>query len=167
MSESTHSRPRIVVGYDGSASARAALELAVERARSGGTLFLVHAWDPPEHWRGSGHYQPVIDDALAEAKALLAEARAEHPELGLIDCVTELIAGPPARAIADVAAVRDADEIVVGTRGFSRARALLGSVSHELIHLAACPVTVIPEAMVAGDAGRRPIHVLSTASGSS
>jgi hypothetical protein len=27
-------------------------------------------------------------------------------------------------------------------------RALLGSVAHELIHLAPCPVTVIPERMV-------------------
>jgi nucleotide-binding universal stress UspA family protein len=35
-----------------------------------------------------------------------------------------------------VANVRGADEIVIGTRGFGRVRALLGSVAHELIHLA-------------------------------
>ena len=40
------------------------------------------------------------------------------------------------------------DEIIIGTRGFGRARALLGSVAHELIHLADCPVTVIPERAV-------------------
>jgi nucleotide-binding universal stress UspA family protein len=59
-----------------------------------------------------------------------------------------VIGGPPARSIADVAKVRGADEIVIGTRGFGRMRALLGSVAHELIHLADCPVTVIPERMV-------------------
>jgi nucleotide-binding universal stress UspA family protein len=62
---------------------------------------------------------------------------------------TEVIGDAPARAIAHVAATRDADEIIVGTRGFGRARALLGSVAHELIHLAECPVTLIPERAVA------------------
>jgi nucleotide-binding universal stress UspA family protein len=47
-----------------------------------------------------------------------------------------------------VAEVRGADEIIVGTRGFGRARALFGSVAHELIHLAECPITVIPERVV-------------------
>ena len=44
-----------------------------------------------------------------------------------------------------MADVEHASEIVVGTRGFGRARALLGSVAHDLIHRAGCPVTVIPE----------------------
>jgi nucleotide-binding universal stress UspA family protein len=47
-----------------------------------------------------------------------------------------------------VATAHRADEIIVGSRGFGRARALLGSVAHELIHLADCPVTVIPERAV-------------------
>ena len=59
-----------------------------------------------------------------------------------------LLDDAPARAIADVAAARKADEIIVGTRGFGRARALLGSVAHQLIHLAECPITVIPERVV-------------------
>jgi hypothetical protein len=63
---------------------------------------------------------------------------------------TELIGGPAAKAIVDVADVRAADEIMLGTRGSGRVRALLGSVAHEVIHLAACPVTVIPERLVDG-----------------
>ena len=47
-----------------------------------------------------------------------------------------------------MAEARNADEIIVGTRGFGRARALLGSVAHELIHLADCPITVIPKRVV-------------------
>jgi nucleotide-binding universal stress UspA family protein len=47
-----------------------------------------------------------------------------------------------------VAAARGADEVVLGSRGFGRTRAPLGSASHELIHLARCPMTVIPERAV-------------------
>jgi nucleotide-binding universal stress UspA family protein len=46
-----------------------------------------------------------------------------------VDWESELIGGPPAKAIAGVANARGADEIVVGTRGFGRVRALLGSVA--------------------------------------
>lgn len=67
---------------------------------------------------------------------------------------TEIIGDAPARAIARVASAREADEIIVGTRGFGRARALLGSVAHELIHLANCPITVIPERVVDREADR-------------
>ena len=67
---------------------------------------------------------------------------------------TEVIGASPARAIADIARTRDADEIIVGTRGYGRARALLGSVAHELIHLADCPITVIPERVVDRDESR-------------
>jgi nucleotide-binding universal stress UspA family protein len=60
----------------------------------------------------------------------------------------ELIADQPARALAVVAATREADEVIVGSRGVGRVGALLGSVAHELLHLAACPVTVLTDRAV-------------------
>jgi nucleotide-binding universal stress UspA family protein len=108
----------------------------------------VHAWEAPQSWRGEGLYQPAIDTARADAEALLESVREAHPELERVSWEAELIGGPAPRAIADVAATRQADEIILGTRGFGRVRALLGSVAHEVIHLATCPVTVIPERMV-------------------
>ena len=57
-----------------------------------------------------------------------------------------LIVGMTAVVDDDVARARDADHIVVGSRGLNRMRAILGSVSHELLHRASCPVTVIPAA---------------------
>ena len=102
----------------------------------------------PEAWRGRGTYQPYVDRALTAAEAVMEAAVEAHPGLKGITWERELIGGPPAKAIADVADVRRADEIILGTRGFGRVRALLGSVAHELIHLAPCPVTVIPERMV-------------------
>lgn len=140
--------PCVVVGFDGSPASHVALSRAIERVGPHGKLYLVHAWDVPEAWRGRGTYQPFVDRALTDAEAVIQQAREVHPGLRGITWESELIGGPVAKAIADVASVRGADEIILGTRGFGRVRALLGSVAHEVIHLAACPVTVIPEQMV-------------------
>jgi nucleotide-binding universal stress UspA family protein len=149
--------PCVVVGFDGSPASHVALSRAIERVGPYGKLYLVHAWEVPEAWRGRGTYQPYVDRALTEAEAVMERAVAAHPGLKGITWERELIGGPAARAIADVAEVRKADEIILGTRGFGRVRALLGSVAHELIHLAPCPVTVIPERMVeAGAAAPEP-----------
>ena len=147
--------PCVVVGFDGSPASHVALSRAIERVGPYGKLYLVHAWDVPEAWRGRGTHQPYVDRALTEAETVMEGAVQAHPGLKGITWERELIGGPAARAIADVAEVRKADEIIVGTRGFSRMRALLGSVAHQLIHLAPCPVTVIPERMVEHDADAR------------
>ena len=144
--------PIVVVGFDGSPASHVALSRAIQRVGPDGKLYLVHAWEVPEAWRGRGTYQPYVDRALTEAEAVMESAVAAHPGLQGITWERELIGGPAARAIADVARIRRADEIILGTRGFGRVRALLGSVAHELIHLAPCPVTVIPERMVASEA---------------
>ena len=148
MTAAQEPHPRVVVGFDGSPASHVALSRAIERVGPYGKLYLVHAWDVPESWRGRGTYQPYVDRALTEAETVMEAAVEAHPGLKGITWERELIAGPPARAIADVAEVRKADEIILGTRGFGRVRALLGSVAHELIHLAPCAVTVIPERLV-------------------
>jgi nucleotide-binding universal stress UspA family protein len=148
MTAPSDPHPCVVVGFDGSPASHVALTRAIERVGPYGKLYLVHAWEVPEAWRGRGNYQPYVDRALTRAEEVMESAVAAHPGLGRISWERELIGGPPAQAIADVAEVRKADEIVLGTRGFGRVRALLGSVAHELIHLAPCPVTVIPERMV-------------------
>ena len=150
---STDSRPRrIVVGYDGSPASRAALARAAERAGEGGRLYVVHAYSLPNDWLGIPNYQQLLDAALDRAQATIDRIESESgADLQGVTWEAELIGAPPARAIADTARVRRADEIVVGTRGFGRARALLGSVSHELIHIAPSPVTVIPDRLVGGD----------------
>jgi nucleotide-binding universal stress UspA family protein len=155
MTASHDPHPCVVVGFDGSAASHVALSCAIERVGPYGKLYLVHAWEVPEAWRGRGTYQPYVDRALTEAEAVMEAAVEAHPGLKGVAWERELIGGPPARAIADVADVRHADEIILGTRGFGRVRALLGSVAHELIHLAPCPVTVIPERMVEHQAETR------------
>jgi nucleotide-binding universal stress UspA family protein len=145
---SGHHHPIVVVGFDGSPASHVALSRAIQRTAPAGKLYIVHAWHAPEAWRGAGNYQPHLDRALDSAEAMIESAKGAHPGLMEVTWESELIGGPPAKSIADVAKIRGADEIIIGTRGFGRMRALLGSVAHELIHLADCPVTVIPERMV-------------------
>lgn len=138
------SSPCLVVGYDGSPESRAALSLAVQRATPDGHIVVVHAIDPPYGRADAVSYQHQIDVALERGQALLANLPEEVPGLSAIEWSTELLTGSPAAGLADVAEFHGATEIVVGTRGFGRARSLLGSVSHALIRYANCPVTVIP-----------------------
>jgi nucleotide-binding universal stress UspA family protein len=141
--------PTIVVGYDGSEASRAAVTFAARRAGRGGRVFVVHAFDLPPDFLGSPNYDSLLGARQDHGRALLgALPLAGNDELVDVDYETELIGGPPAQAIADVARVREADEIVVGARGLGRVRALLGSVSHELLHIADRPVVVIPVAAI-------------------
>jgi nucleotide-binding universal stress UspA family protein len=138
------SRRCIVAGFDGSPASRAAVSLAVQRAQPDGRVVVVHAFAQPDSWYGGPNYQTLLDRALGHAQELLAHIAEEVPGLASLDWSTEVLAGPPAAALVNVADVEHASEIVVGTRGFGRARAVLGSVAHDLIHRARCPVTVIP-----------------------
>lgn len=130
----------IVVGYDGSLTARAALEHAAQRTGDGGRLFVVYAYAPPGGMLGGAAYDRVVEDHQAHGFEVLAGL----PDLPGVHVETELIGDHAAAAIARVAEVRQADEIVVGSRGFSPLRSALGSTSHELLHRADRPVTVIP-----------------------
>jgi nucleotide-binding universal stress UspA family protein len=155
MTESSPPRRCVVAGFDGSPASRAAVSLAVQRAQPGGRVVVVHAFDPPDSWYGGPDHQTLLDAALGHAQELLDHIAEEVPGLAALDWDTEVLAGRPATALANVADAEHATEIVVGTRGFGRARALLGSVAHDLIHRAPCPVTVIPErALNAFDDGR-------------
>jgi nucleotide-binding universal stress UspA family protein len=140
--------PTIVVGYDGSDAARAALAFAARRAGSGGLIFVVHAYEPPPDFLGSPNYERLLSAHRGHGEALLRDLPLQDEELVGPEYETELIGSPAAQAIADVARARNADEIVVGARGLGRIRALLGSVSHELLHIADRPVVVIPAAAV-------------------
>ena len=138
--------PGIVVGYDGSEPARAAVRHAVDIAR-GGPVVVVHAYETPppqltSRWREllahehAEQAQSVLDAILLEGNDELADANWE----------ARLAAGHPAQAILGVAHELGADAIVVGSHGYGPVSALLGSVSHELLRISDLPVTVIPPA---------------------
>lgn len=139
----------VIVGYDGSAQARAAIRHAVSIAQ-GGRVIAVHAYEAPppqltSRWRELLEHdhveraQAVLDAILLEGNGELADANWE----------ARLAQGHPARALIGVAHEVDADGIVVGSHGYGPVSALLGSVSHELLRISDVPVTVIPPACAA------------------
>jgi nucleotide-binding universal stress UspA family protein len=141
-------KPTLVVGYDGSDAARAALVFAACQAGPSGRVFVVHAYELPPDFLGSPDYGRVLSDRCNRGAALLRDLPLQDDVLAGPEYETELIGGPAAQAIADVARARHADEIVVGGRGLGRVRAMLGSVSLELLHIADRPVVVIPLAAI-------------------
>lgn len=140
--------PTITVGYDGSEASRAALLFAARQSGPHGRVFVVHAYELPPDFLGSPNYERALSERRGRGEALLDELPLDSAALVGPAYELELIGGAPAQAIADVARARHADEIVVGARGLGRMRALLGSVSHELLHVADRPVVVIPTAAV-------------------
>lgn len=146
-----HGSCTVVVGYDGSEAARAALSYAARRSCEGGRIVAVHAFAPVPDWLGSPNYQQALEAYQEHGRQLLQSLEDEH---GLnAELETSLLEGPPARAIVAAADARDADEIVVGSRGFGPMRGVLGSVSHAVLHETDRIVVVIPtDAVSAHDA---------------
>jgi len=140
----------IVVGTDGSDTARQAVRQAIELARSvGARIELVSAYEPVSDARLRQDSIQVPEDLQwminprADVQAMLEEAAAEIRAGGV---QVELFArqGDPADAILDVAEERGSDLIVVGNKGMTGAkRFLLGSVPNKVSHHAPCSVLII------------------------
>jgi nucleotide-binding universal stress UspA family protein len=141
----------IVVGLDGSHGSRAALEWALAEARlRSATVRAVHAWQLPAvgtaeaPWAllGSADYLELdpADLRKAAGDALEQELAAANPAGVTVE--RELVDAAPADALVD--ASKDAELVVVGTRGHGAIASLvLGSVSHAVTQRAACPVVVV------------------------
>lgn len=134
----------IVVGVDGSACAKAALEFAVqEAALRGAQLRIVSAWELTPLTDPGGAFPPEATDRLQEqAQTAVRDALAWVAELQPA-LLTEgkVVEGHAARVLIEEA--KDASLIVVGNRGRGGfASLLLGSTSQQVVHHAHCPVTV-------------------------
>ncbi len=135
---------RIVAGVDGSDDGNRALEWAAREARRrGGSVQAVTAWT----WDGIegavvARTHPGEESARAE-KALARSVDAVRTLYPDVTIATEAIEGAPAKVLTRAA--RDADMLVLGSHGHSRLyHAVLGSVAHECIRAAICPVLIVP-----------------------
>jgi nucleotide-binding universal stress UspA family protein len=141
----------VVVGFDGSPSAEAALHHGLdEAARRGVGVRVVAAHEPPDTWAVPyGEFSPSESrDAriatqdrtrrrVVEITGSLDVARRSVP----VEVVA--ITGPAAEVLVQEA--EGAAVLVIGHRGRGAVRsALLGSVGLSVVLHAPCPVTVVP-----------------------
>jgi nucleotide-binding universal stress UspA family protein len=132
----------IVVGYDGTDCAKAALDQAVGLAKElGDNVALVFGYAPGGY--GGGEV-PTHREAVKEhGERVTKEAAATAAAAGVKHDV-ELVNEKGAEALADVAKKREARMIVIGTHGESALKgAMLGSTAHRLVHIAETPVLVV------------------------
>jgi nucleotide-binding universal stress UspA family protein len=133
----------VVLGLDGSESSDKALAYATQLAKEhGSTVHVVHVVELVAA-RGGGTVRLDEDELKAKIRGQLDELTAAGVAAELE--MTAAMAGGPAHVIADVATRVDADLILTGSRGHTAvAGILLGSVAQRLLHLAHCPVLVVP-----------------------
>ncbi len=144
--------PRVVVGVDGSAGARAALLFALHDAvRRGLPVEALTTYRTADQWMdfyGVNPYGPDAEHAAAleRARTFVAEVVSEGPQ-----------PPPPVTVRAELGSAADAlikashhaELLVIGSRGHGGFTSmLLGSVSMQCVLHAVCPVTVVhsPEA---------------------
>jgi len=79
----------------------------------------------------------AINKALGQAEKAFADRK--------LPCKVKILEGyDVAETISDYAKENKYNQIIVGTRGLGNIRGIvMGSVSHKLIHLAPCPVTLV------------------------
>lgn len=124
----------VLVATDGTPSSRAAVEKGLSIAQEcGARVTFVSAYRPPWALLGEPFYQRSLSKRLAVSREALDEAKAAAEAIGT-DADYEIVEGKPASAIAGMAAARDADLVVVGSRDVTNpAAALSGSVSRSLV----------------------------------
>jgi nucleotide-binding universal stress UspA family protein len=134
---------RIVVGFDGSEHSRKALERAADIA-NGATLAVVSAANVQRLLRDPAGGASPVDPADAEARTKALDEAREYLEGRGVKGEYIEGHGNPADVLVQEAEESGADLIVVGTRGLSAARrALLGSVSTNVVHHATVDVLVV------------------------
>jgi nucleotide-binding universal stress UspA family protein len=144
---------RVVVGVDGSPTAREALRWAVELAgTTGAAVDVVGAWSHPANYEWTVRTTnyglvPVPEFPAREHIEAAVLASLDEAVGGVADSAVPVtrraVEGNPATVL--VAAAADADLLVLGRRGHGRiVDLLLGSVSEHCIRHATCPVVVVP-----------------------
>jgi nucleotide-binding universal stress UspA family protein len=132
---------KILIGYDGTESAKRALERASSLVRDGDLIGVISvvpviAGGP----RSGGPFMP--GDTPVEHRAELDEALGLLRDKG-IEAFSIEVVGDPGTAICETAERDGYDTIIVGSRNLGGIkRLLLGSVSERVAHRAKCDVLI-------------------------
>ncbi len=146
----------IVLGYDGSDCAKAALQRTIDllQLTGDGKAVVVQTYQvsigyvPPGMTNAPVLIGPELQqqiDLAEEAARQQAEEATQALRAAGIDVETVLATGSAADVLLEVAADRGADLIAVGTHGEGAiSGALLGSTSYRLIHRSTLPLLIVP-----------------------
>jgi nucleotide-binding universal stress UspA family protein len=145
------SKDPIVAGTDGSASAQLAVDRAGELALAlGAPVHIVSAFasTSPAAWLAAAGGVAAAELATPEqeqtrAEEIVTRARGRLESRG-ISVRTHVCSGEPAEALVTIAEAERAQMIVVGNRGMTGARRMLGSVPNRVSHRARCGVLIVP-----------------------
>ena len=131
----------VVVGYDGTDGAKAALEEALSLAGElGAELVVVFVY----HFGAAGGEAHDLVDALRERGQDVAEEALARARAAGVQARAELVNDKPAEGVAGVAKEEGARMIVVGSYGERPLRSVLvGSTPTRLLHLSERPVLVV------------------------
>lgn len=133
----------ILVGYDGSASARRALQYAVDDVLAAGGRVRVLMVVQPALANMDAVVMRIGDHGVEEARQQLATLQADYPQLaGRLE--VDVVEGNPGDVLLEQVQAHGCNHIVIGhTERGALARWLLGSVSTEVLGKANVPVTVV------------------------
>ena len=149
---------KVIVGVDGSTASRAALAAAIEEAGArGADLDVVTTFEVTNYWADMASIEiPSVDEIDGElhgrAERLVSEVVGSRSGGGPMPRIRTVVAQGPADEVL-VQQGRNADLLVVGSRGRSEFRGLLlGSIALYTAMHATCPVMVVhPERGAAAD----------------
>jgi nucleotide-binding universal stress UspA family protein len=142
----------IVVGTDGSDTAAVAVAKALEIARvTGATVHVVHAYQLVSAGQLASAVTagaPTLDierlnQGIEATGGGVVGRVAEQAERAGVKCEIHLSTDDPAHALIDVAEKVGADLVVVGNRGMSGVRRMLGSVPNKVSHHCPCSLLIV------------------------
>ncbi len=134
----------IIIGVDGSEAGWRALKYARNVAEKyDAKLIMVHAYPRTSDLHDCDGYDSLLSERKDNGQKIIEIGR---KLLGVSSETVEedLLEGPAADAILSVAQVRNADLVVIGSRGMGAIKGMIfGSVATKVSQHADCPVMVV------------------------
>lgn len=139
---------RIMIAVDGSEPSLDAVRHGVRLVRKGlhASLVLAHVQQEATLYELATQDADLIANASVDAGLHLMAPAVALVEAAGVSYETEVGLGEPAATLVDIAERNGCEMIIIGAVGTGAVRrALIGSVSREVVHLSPVPVTIVKQ----------------------